>query len=238
MKLHYALLLTIAVLTGNHSSLAQSCSIDYEGASLVEKDEQREVYATPDGVTITRYSDREEALCPDGTRITRYADGGRLVEKPGGERILYRKDGTVRYTGNGVEREASLQGRTPYGLEIKEESRTLRRRDFTVELIYSSSLSDDAMDGNMKSLFAELAKEIDRYLNSITPGRGSVRIMMSNCRFCVSGYCGGKKTMGLEVIALGHDGTEKKIFFERGEIINKTRHHDIALRAVEHLLKK
>ncbi|HOO70741.1 MAG TPA: hypothetical protein PK926_03190 [Spirochaetota bacterium] len=233
----FALILAGVFFLNPLDSSAQCRSVDYSGSKLVEKTDDREVYSKPDGTTIIKYADRDEARCPDGTTVIQYKDGSRLVEKPGGERLMFMPDGTVTVTGKDGEKKVSLKGRTLYGLEIKEENKILRRRGCTVELVYSSEFSDDVMDANMKSLFAELAREIDRWLYAKTPPRESIRVIMSNCRFCVVGYCGKKNVMGLEVIGRGA-GWERSSSFSREDIINKKKHADMARKAVEEILGK
>lgn len=236
--IYIALILFLTAACHQFQVFAQGCSIDYEGASLIEKTGQAEIYSKPDGTRITKYSDRDEAVCPDGTKLTNYRNGRRIVQKPEGELIEFRTDGSISYTGKNQKRELSMKGKTPYGLEIKEETRIIKRRDFSVELVYSSALSDDVMDNYIKAFYTELAREIERWIYSQTVQAGSVRVLLSNCRFCVTGYCAGKKTPGIEIVFMGPSSQNKSVFFTREDILDKKKHADLAVGVVEEFFGK
>ena len=212
---------------------------DCEGAVFVTRSADKEVYRKPDGTVITKYGNREEAVLPNKTRIVRFADGRRIVYRPDGSEVHMQKDGSVKHVASDkTEKIVTMEGRTPYGMEIKEHRKVLRRRYFVVELLYSPDLSDDNMDKYCTAFFNELASQIERWMYNHRVLRKKVRVAVSNCRFCRTGFCRRKNVREVAVIRFDGEKKNKKMSFSHDQIRDKKKHTDMALKAVKALFGK
>lgn len=148
-------------------------------------------------------------------------------------------DGSVKYIApDGTEKIVSMEGKTPYGMEIKEERKVMRRRDFVVELVYSAKLSDDNMDKYLTPFFKELEEQIVRWMHNHQVSRKTVRVVISNCKFCKTGYCKRKNKREIEITRFYGDRQEGGISFSHQEVIVSKKHPELAAKAVEALFGK
>jgi len=151
--------------------------------------------------------------------------------------LTYNSDGSITYTSaDGKTRHVNMDGKTPYGVVIEDERRIMRRRNFTLELIYAGSLSDDLKEGALKTFFSELDAEFRRWIYNSKLPRKKVKIMVSNCRFAKTGYCKRKSLRGITVY-LFHKGKKVKAHsINRNDILNKKRRPFLAAEVVKKLM--
>ncbi len=151
--------------------------------------------------------------------------------------LTYNSDGSITYTSaDGKTRHVNMDGKTPYGVVIENERRIMQRRNFTLELIYAGSLSDDLKEGALKTFFSELETEFRRWLYNSRLPRKKVKVMVSNCRFGKTGYCKRKSLQGI-TIYLFHKGKEVKAHsISRNDILNKKRRPFLAAEVVKSLM--
>lgn len=148
-------------------------------------------------------------------------------------------DGSVKYISpDGTEKVVSMDGKTPYGMNIKEERKVLRRRSFVVELVYSAQLSDDNMDKYLTPFFKELESQIVRWMYNHQVPKKTMRIAVSNCRFCKTGFCKRKNKREIAIIRFTGDKEEKMISFKHEDIIAKKKHPELVAKTIETLLGK
>jgi hypothetical protein len=199
-------------------------NFDYNGALLISKGADVEEYAKPDGTRIFRYGNYDKAVFKDGTVIER-RDGGRNISYPDGMRLLIARDGSRRYLyPDGRERTVSMTGKTPYGEDIKTVTRRIEKNGSEVVVEYSAELSDDHLDGHIKSLFDELVIAVsEKYSGEKQGASPGMRIVVSNCRFCKTGYCSGKKESEVEIQLYRGKDLKKTIITVYSGIIKKER---------------
>ena len=116
-------------------------------------------------------------------------------QSPAGEheRVTIDENGSVRYReNNGVISKHSMDGKTPYGMEIEEIQKVVAKDDCIVELTYSKRFSDDIMNQYVESFYEELLQHTRDWLYARKTGNEKIRIIISNCAFVKTGYC--KKT--------------------------------------------
>ena len=238
-KRSVVIIVPVFILLFSLFSFSYEMNFDYKGAEMVSSVAGKEEYRKPDGTVIIKSQDREEAVFKDKTRVVRLKNGNREIFFPDGSEIHMQDDGSVRYVNpDRSERIISMDGKTPYGMDVQEERRVLQRKYFVVELIYSAALSDDSMDDYFKAFFKELEAQIDRWMFNHNLTREKVRIVVSNCRFCKTGFCRRKNIKEVSVILFRDDTEDKKVSFRLDEIIDTKNHTALALGAVEALLGK
>lgn len=227
-KLFYILILIVPVKAG-----AYSLDFNYLGARQVSKDKNKVTYTKPDGTVIYTFSDREEAVLSDKTRIIRYKDGSREIFTPDGIKINIQYDGTVVYTyPNGKTKKISMEGKTPYGLEIKGERRLVNRENITVDIVYSVNKSDDLMDKNIKRFFRELVSQVQKKVAGARDPeqRAHWKLEISNCHFCRTGYCRREGKPGVTIIFFRDFKEHKRMRFHRELIIDSKKIIPVARR--------
>lgn len=175
-------------------------NFDYTGAKLIKRGAEADEFLKSDGTRIFKYRDKEKAVFPDGTEILRYADGKRVIAYPDGMRLHIEYDGTRKYVfANGGEKTISLDGKTPYGEDIKQIEKRIKGDAFSLVVIYSAELSDDQLDGIAKRFFDELISAASSRIRSGNL-KSNVKLVVSNCKFAMTGHCRRKKKKEIAVI--------------------------------------
>ncbi len=235
MKKIFVLLLT--VLFYATFLMAGGFDFDYNGAVNIENSSQKEVFKKPDGTVITKFSDREEAVFKNKTKIVKYKDGSRSIYRPDATEITIRADkSTIFKKPDGSIEKISMDGKTPYGVEIQQQRRILRRKSFTVEIIYSAVYSDDVFNEYMKSIYAELISAVQAKLWKMKVPSGKRKIVISNCRFCKTGYCQRKNRKEIAFILLNGEREIKRTTLFQEDLFRKKAHPDLARIIVNKLL--
>ncbi|PKL39170.1 MAG: hypothetical protein CVV44_09910 [Spirochaetae bacterium HGW-Spirochaetae-1] len=151
--------------------------------------------------------------------------------------IQYNEDGSIQYTAkDGSVTIIPMDGKTPYGEPIEDGKRTVRRGDFTIEVIYSSRLSDDILDGPVKQLFDELVTQLGRWVNDNPLPAESLRLVISNCRFCKTGYCRRQKSRGIILTTYRGETELKRFIIQYEDLVKKGAAVDAAASAVKELM--
>ena len=191
-----------------------------------------------EGETLLRYSDKTQASFKDGTVITKFRDGSRDIKAPDGTVIRVEYDSSVKYTyRNGRIVEISMDGKTPYGMDVDERRNVLRKGKTTVEIIYSKMQSDDSPDKYLESYYREFN---DTMLVALDGGRipeGTYRVVISNCRFCKTGYCRRKNIVEIAVTGSMNDADSGKFSFQHDNILSENGRRDIVNRTVDEMVK-
>jgi hypothetical protein len=133
--------------------------------------------------------------------------------------VQYNSDGTVSLENrNGKEKKFAMDGKTVYGEPIRERRTMLRHRKFYVEVIYSPMFSDMRLTGDgktnyMERFYKELARQVDLWLQKSNWSKGSMKIVVSNCRFSKTGFCGRKNKNEVRIYTYkdGEKGPEVSI---------------------------
>lgn len=189
-----------------------------------------------DGEIIRRYSDRSEARLLDGTQIIRYPDGRREIRAKDGVKISVGFDSSVRYEyPDGRVMDISMDGKTPYGLDVEQRNKTVRRNGASVAIMYSPMLSDDNPDKNMDAFLAELAEGVRLAVDSGSVAEGEYRLVVSNCRFCKTGYCRRKNRREIEVTAWRGEARSGGFVFSHEQIAQEEKRKETARGTIESL---
>ena len=122
----------------------------------------------------------------------------------------------------------SMEGITHYGMPIQEVSKTFRKDDALLKIIYSKTLSDDNMDDYVKRFYDELLRQIEKWLYENKLPSKDMRIIISNCKFCRVGYCKKKNIKELSLSLYIDDKQVKQVAFKHNDIIDKTKYIDMA----------
>lgn len=155
----------------------------------------------------------------------------------GDVKIVYENDGSIKYIHpDGTEKKISMDGKTPYGMEIEEEKKSIRRKNFTVEIIYSKMLSDDSMDRYVKRFFNEFEVQAHKKIFSIKVPTGKMKLIISYCKYCKTGHCKRVNKKGLKIIAYLNEKKIKELSFPLDDIISKNNFQLSARKAVDHFL--
>jgi len=206
-------------------------NFDYSGAQLKRKSADADEYLKPDGTRIFKYRDREKAMFPDGTEVLRYPDGKRMIVYPDGMKLTIDFDGTRKYIlANGEEKTVSLDSKTPYGEDVKEIEKRIKGDGLSLTIVYSAGLSDDQLDGIAKKLFDELVSAASSRMKAGRPKRES-RLVMSNCKFSITGYCRRKNKKEISVV-LYSAGTQRAEFVLDYERIYRKEHRDVFISSI------
>ncbi|HSV96086.1 MAG TPA: hypothetical protein VLM75_04030 [Spirochaetota bacterium] len=176
-------------------------NFDYFGAELLKKGAEHEEYVKPDGTKIFKYPEHEKAVLKDGTVIIRHRDGKREITVPDGRSLIIDFDGTRHYRKpDGSERTISLDGKTPYGEDIAPVEAVVANGGARITVAFDPMLSDDHLDGAGKKFFDELAGSLRAKAGSVkSPGGFECRLVVSQCRFAVTGHCRRKNAQELSV---------------------------------------
>jgi hypothetical protein len=131
----------------------------------------------------------------------------------------------------GVEELEALQGITHYGLPIREIKKTFHKKDTTLEIIYSKMLSDDNMDKYVKRFYDEFLRQIRAGFNRMPTPAANMRIVISNCKFCMVGYCRKKNVKELSLVSYKNDKKDREIAFTHRDIIDRSQYKNLSIKA-------
>ena len=237
MKKIFPLFLSVMIFPS--ALFGYTIDFDDTGAVIIEKKGGVAVYKKPDGSIITKYNDREEAVLTDNTVIIKYKNGKREINTPDNVKIIIDYDRTTRYLyPDGRERIISMDGKTPYGLDITDLKEVVRKKNSTVEILYSSLLSDDNATAPMSKFFKELVFQVDNYLYKNSVSFKHMKIVISNCNFCLSGYCRRKNRKEISITAYRNYVKDKDIILDYQEILQKDMHNKLAKKIVNEIFTK
>jgi hypothetical protein len=175
-------------------------NFDYSDAKVQSSNELYTEFVNQNGTIIKKYSDREEARFKDGTIIIRYPDNRRSISYPDGSKLYIDYDGSRRYLyKDGRERNVSLDGKTPYGEDIERIERKIERNGKVLYVEYSASLSDEQYDGSIKDFYNDLVTALERNGDQDKLQATDVRLVVSYCRYCQTGFCKRINRRGVSV---------------------------------------
>lgn len=225
------------ITTGSGILYGYELDFTYTGAELVRNEAGCEVYRKKSGSMIYKYKEREEARLSDGTKIIRFSNGKREVYPPDGVKIYINYDGSIKYEyPDGKNKYISMDGVTPFGVKIISEKRTINRKKIKVNVIYSAKMSDDIMSKYIKIFYEELVKHAHLIINKNKIKGKDIRIVLSNCRFGITGYCRRNNRKGLDIIGYKDGKKEKVISVKDSDIYNKKEYKKRARSIVEKIL--
>ena len=228
----------MAILIATPALFAGRLDFDYEGAVLERKNGEKDIYKKKDGTVINRYKDREVALLKDGTRIIRHSDGKREVFQPNGTKVFIEADGTARFLyAGGREEFISMDGKTPYGTEVKEEKKLITSGDSSVEILYSKEFSDDNLNTHSKNFFDEIALQTAKWFKSHKAPDSKIRVVISNCRFCLTGYCKRKNKQEWAIVIYHGEKKQGSLSYSYDEVLNKKEHEALAAKVVREIFR-
>jgi hypothetical protein len=130
----------------------------------------------------------------------------------------------------------SLEGITHYGMPIQEISKSYKKDESVLNIVYSKMLSDDNMDDYVKRFYDEMLHQIEIWLYENKLPAKDMRIVISNCKFCKIGYCKRKNVKELDLVLYSNEKKIKHIAFKHIDIIDKEKYADMARSAVIILL--
>lgn len=224
-------------------------NFDYQGAKLILKSADCEEYEKPDGLLISKCGKQEKAKFRDGTIINRFPDGRRDIVYPDGTSLSIQPDGNRTYTyTDGKERVFSMDGRTPFGEEIQSFEKILAGGDCVIAIIYSGVRSDEQMrpaayndpdaaklpvHAGIAKLFDELTDAVARSIKAQKPGSViKADIILSQCRYCSSGYCYRKKAKGVFLEIAGVSSTIWQGMVPFSEIEDNQKRQELVYQAI------
>ncbi|MFC1669082.1 hypothetical protein ACFL20_01720 [Spirochaetota bacterium] len=151
---------------------------------------------------------------------------------------IYKDSSSVCIYNNSEIKKDSMQGKTPYGMKIREIKREILKDNFHVEIIYSKILSDDHVNKYIMRFYKEFFQQVRDwvYLNKVQKDR--VKIIISNCRFNKTGYCKKLKKKRVSLISCKNNKKDKEYIFYHVEIMKGQNHISIAKKAVKALFGK
>ncbi len=152
--------------------------------------------------------------------------------------IQYNSDGTVSLEKrNGNDKKFAMDGKTVYGEPIRERRTMLRHRKFYVEVIYSRMFSDMRLSGDgktnyMERFYKELARQVDHWLQESNLSTGSMKIVVSNCRFSKTGFCGRKNRNEVRIYTYKDGKKGPEISIDHKDLYSKEKTVDVAKKTV------
>lgn len=229
--------LAIIILAIASSIKAYIIDIDYSGFSLEKKENGVEIYKSRDGSVIKKYPDKEEAIYSDGTKIKREKDGSREITTPDGTKISIARDGSAKYKfSDGSEKSLSMDGYTHYGLKIDDVKKSISYEDYTAEIVYSGKLSDEILDKNILLFYNEFVYQMQTALTSKKSAPDyKMKIEISNCRYCKTGYCARNNKKQFEIIYIKNDNIVKRISLSYAEVSHPQIYAETAKRAADQI---
>ncbi len=213
-------------------------NFNYINAIPVEKSGGKETFKKPDGTFIFRYGDREEAFLRDKTRIVKYNNGKREIYASDGVKILIDYDNSAKYIyPDGKEKLISMDGKTPYGADIQDMKEVLRRTNSVVEIVYSSMLSDDTVTPQMGRFFRELVKLAQKRAANDNSGLKNLKIVISNCRFSITGYCRRKNRKEILITSYRNEVRDREFSMEYDDLLKKDEYIKLARNTIDEIFK-
>lgn len=189
------------------------------------KRDGNEVFKKPDGSILTKYPDRDEAILKDATRIIRYHSGKRVIHAPDKTTIHIDYDSTTRYVyPDGREKIISMDGKTPYGLKIDDLREVIRRKNFSVEVLYSADRSDEVVTPPMMKFYKEFIRETGSAMSKNAKSLDAMKIVISHCRFCSTGYCRRKNRKEVSVTAFRNGGVHREVVLDYEDLLRRDGH--------------
>jgi hypothetical protein len=134
-----------------------------------------------------------------------------------------------------------MDGKSVYGAPIKDRRSVVRRKNFSVEIIYSGIYSDMPLvyqeKGNaVLRFYKELVNQCSHWVYAHRVRKEKVTILMSNCMYSKTGYCGRKGKNEIRLYAYIGNKKFTEISFSRKDIIHPGRYQGLARKAVNKIL--
>jgi|GEM_PF-1672780 len=234
-KILFIILIIPFLVTGQHMA---SYRIDLKQAQCIESKKPCMKFRQADGTIITRYKNHLIAQLKNGIKITDYSTGKRIIMHPDGKRVIRDFDSTVTvYMKDGKKKIISLDGKTPWGNEVKKHRRVLKRRYFVAEIIYSKYYSDHNMNKYTRRFYRELASQVHKWMYKNKLPSYRLSLVISNCRHCKTGYCRRKNVKEIIVVAYRNKKRYKGFRFKYKDLMAKNAFIPIAAQTVRFLMK-
>ena len=210
---------------------------NYTGAKIIKKKNGVTIFKKSNGTRIFKHKDKEIAILKNGYSITKYSNGKRDILLKNKTKISIDPDRTttIHYP-NGKVTKHSFDGLTPYGTKIKSESTTIRRKNFSIQIIYSKKMSDDNMSKYMKAFYSELKSQVHRFVYSTRVKNERIKLVISNCRFGKTGYCKRQNKKELSLIVFKDNKKMSEMIIQSTKLLNYKNHIDICRKAINKLL--
>lgn len=155
------------------------------------------------------------------------------------DNVNYNDDGSVDIVDeSGKSNHFKMEGFTAYGQKIEEVCEIVRRENFLFELVYSASLSDDILDGEVKQLYENILTAVHARVLKFPEGKVPVerlKIVISNCRFGKSGYCRRKNVREISLIIYKNEKKKDEKKFIHNNIRRSSM--DVALEITNELFE-
>lgn len=126
----------------------------------------------------------------------------------------------------------SFEGINHYGLPIEEIKKRIIKDGFTLDIIYSKTLSDDNMDKFVKMFFNEFILQTSHWLTNNAAPRQNMTIIFSNCKYCIVGYCKKKSIKEINIELLTNEKKIQEISFAHQDIVDKANSLKVITRII------
>jgi hypothetical protein len=205
--------------------------IDYTGYKPDKKEGRAELYIAPDGSQIQKFPDRDEARYSDGTVIIKKKNGERDITAHDGTRILIKADGTAHYKyKNGREQTILMDGYTHYGVKIDEVKRRISIKEYAAAVIYMPLQSDEPLEKYTMRFYNEFVSQLQARLREhgeVLPY--ALRIEVSSCRFCRTGYCFRNGKTGFFIKVFRDNNLHREIVIEHSSVTSTSKFNETAV---------
>lgn len=131
-----------------------------------------------------------------------------------------------------------LEGITHYGMPIEEITKTYKKDNAVLEIVYSKMLSDDNMDDYVKRFYKELLAQVEKWLYEKKLPAPNMKIVISNCKFCRVGYCKKKNLKEIKLVSYINEKKKTQIALTHIDIMDKNKYRDIARSIITEFLDK
>ncbi len=100
--------------------------------------------------------------------------------------------------------------------------KALKKGTFSLDIIYSRTLSDDNMDKFVKMFYDEFIMRISYWLNNSEVPQQNMKIIISNCKYGIVGHCRKKNIKEISLVLYKDEKKHKEFSFKHKDIVNKT----------------
>jgi hypothetical protein len=158
--------------------------------------------------------------------------------------ITYNNDGSItQIDSNGNKIIINMDGKTPEGIIIPDETKKIKIKNTELEIVYSGAMSDMPLsfyknEGYIKKFLNSLINKSSVKLTENNINEKNIKIVISNCRIGKTGLCGRTHRTDVKLTVYKESLLIDEIVLNHGDILGKNNYSVAAKVCVDRIFSK